>query len=284
MRRTIQQIQNSILTAIQNDPVLSGLNSTSQVAIYRLWTYIIATAMSTEESLNDQFKIDTENISKYLAPATPSWIQNQVFLFQYSNANPQVVQLDTVNFTPYYTIINNAYKIVTNCSVNNGYLNTVNIKVAKGPTTAPIPLTNSELSALNYYLQLIKPSGLVYNCISTNADRLKMGVTVKYLGVYSSTIRTNLLNTYTNYLQNLPFNGSIVLIDLVIALRQVPGVIDIVVNNVVARADAISYPYGTTMINSNQWITPEYTTYSGYMSDENTSGQDFLSLLILQAV
>ena len=45
MARTIQEIQTLILQAKAQEPALNELNSTSKVAIWRLWVYIIAVAI-----------------------------------------------------------------------------------------------------------------------------------------------------------------------------------------------------------------------------------------------
>ncbi len=285
MARTIAVIQNEILNAIANDPILSQYNSTSKTAIFNLIANIIATSMAIEETNNDQFQLDVETIGKTLAPGTPAWVQAMVFLFQYNSVNTQIIQLDTTYFVPYYPNgVVTAYQIITNCSVTQGLLNQINVKVAKGSLTSPVALTTPELQALQYYLNLIKVAGVVYNAISLNADKLQFAVTVKYKGIYSSTIQASLLNAYNNYLQSLPFDGVIILVDILIALRQVVGVIDVVLNNIVARPDILPFPGGTVMVSGNDWITTEYSTRSGYIQDETESGQDFLSLLTLQAV
>lgn len=282
MARTITSIQNQILAAIAADPVLSQLNSPSQAAIYRLWSYIVASSQGVSEQLYDQFVSDVESVVTYLPPATQPWIQDKVFQFQYSATNPQIIQFSTASYTPSYPTINTAYQIVTNCSVSLGTLNNVNIKVAKGSTGSTAqPLASTELSALSYYLNQIKPAGINYNVTSGYADRLYTQATVYYQGAYSAIIANNLLSAYNTYLNNIAFGGGIKLVDIIIALRSVTGVNDVVINNMVARADSTSYGGGTVMVSSNTVLFPEYITVTGYIQDEDTSGADFISNLIL---
>ena len=62
MARTIEEIQGRILTAIASDQALSTqLTSTSKVAVFRLFTYIIASSIWLLESIFDNHKkeIDT---------------------------------------------------------------------------------------------------------------------------------------------------------------------------------------------------------------------------------
>lgn len=282
MARTINQILNQILTNIANDPVLSAINSTSKTAIFNKIAYIISVSMATEEGLNDQFKLDVEAIGATLPPATPNWIQAITFLFQYSSTIPQIPNLNTSTFVPYYPSgVNTAYQIITNCSVTDGLLNQVNVKVAKA---GPSQLATTELQALQYYLNLSKTAGVKYNAISLAADRLQLAVTIKYQGIYSSTIQASLLSAYTTYLQTLPFDGIIYLDNILLALKQVPGVITVRLNQAVARPNILAYPGGTILVTGDDWIIDQYTTSAGYIIDEDTPGNDFLSLINLIAV
>lgn len=61
MARTIQQIQQEILTAKAKEPALSELNSTSKTAIWRLWTYITAFAIWTLEKIFDQHRKEIDD-------------------------------------------------------------------------------------------------------------------------------------------------------------------------------------------------------------------------------
>ncbi|MCW0510719.1 hypothetical protein [Riemerella anatipestifer] len=45
MARSVEEIQNEILTAKQNETALQELNSTSKTSIWRLWIYITAFAI-----------------------------------------------------------------------------------------------------------------------------------------------------------------------------------------------------------------------------------------------
>lgn len=285
MARSIAQIQNQIINAVQSNSILSGLTSLSQVAIWRLWTYIVASFQATEESLNDSFVAQVESIVNTLPPGTTPWIQQQAFNFQYSATNPQFIQFSTASFTPFYPTVVPSYQIITNCSVQQSSPGVVIIKVAKGSSTAvPQPLATTELQALQYYFNQIKPCGINYFCSSNPADRLFSVYTITYQSGYSSTIQASLLAAYVNYLYNIPFGGTIKLIDVTLALRQVTGVIDIYCNNMVARSNSTAFGGGVIMCAGNTTILPEYTCAAGYIIDEDTSGDDFLSNLTLLGI
>lgn len=284
MARSVNQIQSSILSAIQADPNL--MFSPSETSIQRLWSFYIATNQAYQEQLNDQFTSDVESTINKLAPGTLPWIQANAKKFQYSATVPQIIQFDSVTFAPYYTTVNTSYQIISNCSVTNGTLNSVNVKVAKGSAgSLAQPLTTDELSAFQFYLKQIEPAGINYIAISIPSDKLMCRTTVYYQSVYSATISDNLYNAYKAYLNNIPFGGGIKIVDLIAALRAVEGVRDVVINDAVARANSVPFGGGTVLVNANTWATlPEYQTLSGYIAPEDTGGYDFISLLTLNRV
>lgn len=285
MSRSINLIQAQILNSVANDPTLSALNSSSLVAIYRLWAFIVAASLVSEEQLNDLFVAQVENQLTLLPPATPNWIQGKSFEFQYNDIIPQVIQFDTTTFVPKYPTVVPAYRLITNCSVTSVPPARVIVKVAKGSTSStPQPLTTTELQSFQNYWNTIKPAGINYNCVSEAADRLASEYKIYYQGGYSSVIQATLLAAYKNYLFNIPFGGVIKKIDIDMALRNVPGVVDLYCEAMTARPNTTAFGGGTRLCLTNTVLTPEYTTSAGYIIDETESGWDFLSNLTLVAV
>lgn len=284
MARDIASIKQQIIATLQADPVLAGLDVTSSVSITNLLAFVVAASQGIEEQLYDLFIAQTEAQASILPPGTPNWIQEKAFEFQYSSTVPQIIQFSTASIVPYYPVINNAYKIITNCSVQTARPGVVYIKVAKGASTTstPQPLLTTELQALQYYFNTIKPAGIQYFCASENGDRLFSQYTIQYQGIYASTIAASLLAAYNNYLFNIPFGGVIKKIDVDRALMNVPGVLDVKCNNMVARAYSMAFGDGVIMVSSLSLINWEYTVISGYILDEDTSGQDFISQLTLE--
>ena len=56
MSRTVEQIQQSIITDFQAQPELAQANSTSTRAIWRLFTFVQASAILLLEQIIDIFK------------------------------------------------------------------------------------------------------------------------------------------------------------------------------------------------------------------------------------
>lgn len=279
MARPILIIQQQILDGIAADGTLSPLlTSASKRAIYRLFAFIVATAINFLEQLIDFFTASVEFIAATAAPATPAWIQAQIFLFQYSATVPQVIQL--INFAPSYPVVDPTLRIVTRCSVTTTVANQVQIKVAKG--SVPAALITAELDALKAYINPpfgIGIAGVTYNITSGNSDKLYVQAQIYYQGNYSAVISDAVIAAINTYLSSLPFNGKMKLSDLELSVRAVPGVNDVLMTNVSARPDSIAFGSGTFLIQSQAVISRLWNTVSGYIVPETTGGQTLADTL-----
>ena len=268
MARTIDEIQASMIADVQSDSTLSGLTSTSKRAIWRLWTYVFAVAVNLLEQLMDVFKTDNETIVSLAPPQTTAWLSDKIFKFQYDATNPQVLQL--INLVPQYPVVDSTKYIVTRVSVKTNLSGQVFIKVAKG--NPPQALTTPELNALTSYTNEIGVTGLYYTLTSTNSDKLMVAAQVYYNGSYSAVIQANVIAGINAFLASLPFDGSMQLSDLEAAIRNVEGVNDLILNNVVSRQDSVALANGTYLVQNNQYISRKWPTVSGYIVPETTTG------------
>lgn len=268
MARSIATIQKQIIDSKNADPVLSTrLTSTSKRAIWRLWTFITAVAINLLEQAVDIMVAVIEAMVAKASPATPQWLQDQVFKFQYSSTTPQVVQL--INFAPVYPVVDATLRIVTRCSVTTDVNNTVTIKVAKNEP--PQALAGLELSALQSYIDVIGAAGVSYNVVSLAPDRLYVEADIYYTGLYASVIQTDVIAAINAYIAGIPFNGRIRVSDLEIAIKAVSGVEDVVFHNVYARAAATAYGSGTALVVSNTLASRFWPTLAGYAISEDTA-------------
>lgn len=269
MARQISEIQQQMLDNIAADPVLGSLlTSTSRRAIYRLWTYIVAVAINTLEQLMDIFSAKVEAIAATAAPATATWLQAQILKFQYSDTNPQVVQL--INFAPAYPVVDESLRIITRCSVTTNLSSQVLVKVATGEP--PAALTSAQVAALQSYLGEIGIAGVVYNVISQASDKLYVQANIFYQGQYSAVIKANVIAAIEAYLSALPFNGQVKITDLEDAITGVEGVNDVVLVNVRARANGTVFASSSYLVQNQQTLSRLWNTIAGYMVGETTSG------------
>ena len=269
MARQISEIQQQMIDNIAADSVLGTLlTSTSKRAIYRLFTYVVAVAINALEQLMDIFTAEVEAVAAAAAPATPAWLQAQIFDFQYSATTPQVVQL--INFAPAYPVVDETLRIITRCSVTTNLSNSVIIKVATGEP--PAALSAPQLAALQSYVTQIGVAGVVYNVISQASDKLYVQANIYYQGQYSAVIKANVVAAIENFLAAIPFNGQVKISDIEDAITAVEGVTNVVLVNVRARADGTAFASGSYLVQNQQTVSRLWGTVAGYMVGETTNG------------
>jgi hypothetical protein len=239
--------------------------------------FVFATAIFLLEGLIDAFKGQVEATAATAAPASAGWLQNQILLFQYDATNPQIVQL--INFAPVYPVVDPTKRIISRVSVVTGVSGQTTIKVATG--IPPGALNDAQLSALQSYVTLIGAT-IDYNCVSLAADKLYIDADVYYQGQYSAIIKDSVINAINNYLatfSSVNFNGTMKVSDIEATILAVPGVNDVVINNMIARADGTPFSGGTYLVQNAQLISRIWPTISGYLIEETTSGETFADSL-----
>ncbi len=278
MARTIAEIQQEILNQKEEVDQLSALEilttnekqtlegkltSTSKTAIWRLWVYIVATAIWMHEKI-------VERNALLSRPHTLSWYREQAL--NYIQGAPLVwkdgyYQFDTSE------IIGSVEekKIIAHCAISerlfndlfneNGtviddetqntealikefYYNQVGIvtmKVAKRVDGKPVHLdsedgVNGEKRAFIEYMNLIKDAGTQIRVISIAGDNIKIviDVYVDPLIIYTEgqnagrmirdLSRQPVEEAIKTYIETLEFNGAFVPTFLVDKVQQVPGV------------------------------------------------------------
>jgi hypothetical protein len=275
MARTIEQIQSSIIANIQTTPELAQANSTSTRALWRLFSYVIAVAILLLEQIIDVFKAENETALSQAIPNTASWLTKKIFEFQYSATNPQIIQLN--NLIPSYNVVDASLRIITRCSVVTTISNKVTIKVAK--SEPPVALSSGEIGALQGYINALGVAGIQYNCVSQNADRIFINADIFYDGQYSSTIQGTTINAINLFLSSLPFNGQLKISDLEVAIRNITGVSDVLINNIKVRDNNTTFANGIYLIQNKTTISRLFPTVAGYIVAEDTTGQTLLNTL-----
>jgi len=255
---------------------LSGLNSPSTTAIFKLWKYIVATQMFLQETLWDIYKAALELTISKAAVGTSAWLQDKVLKFQYDATTPQVLSVGS-DFSVNYTTVDTTKQIITRAAVNRTAQRTVLVKVAK--SDPPVALSGPELSSLNGYLDDICFAGVNYVATSLVSDKLYLKANVYYDGQYSSTISDSVISAVNVYLAALPFNGKIKLSAIVDSIQTVTGVNDVVLEDVAVRADATAFASKTYMVQGNTTLIPLYQLAAGYIIEETTASNTFTDTL-----
>ncbi|RFM32267.1 nucleotidyltransferase [Chitinophaga silvisoli] len=231
MARTITEIQDDIISRVAGTAELSTLNSSSRVAVWRLWTYIVAVSIWALENLFDLHKTEVTNLINEKAPHSLRWYANKAKDFQYGSelayeedyydnstlSDDQVAEQKII-----------AFSAVVEQSKG------LRLKVARIVDGDLNALTAQQLESFETYMNRIKDAGITPLVVeSLPPDNLKLELIIYYnplvLGSDGSRLDgTNpdpVGNRIRDYLKNLPFNGTLVLAYLVDALQQVDGVV-----------------------------------------------------------
>jgi len=277
MARTITVIQNSIIANLVNAASLVGVTITpsewSQYDYRQLISYVIAVAIATTEQLWDAFTALIEGKISQAAPQTKAWFQAQMFKFQFSATDPQILQFNETLFYPYYPVVDTNLQVIKYCSTVAGTFGTTRIKVAAQVGGLPADLDTAHpgaLAAAQSYVNLLAIPGITYYVVSGNADRIYIKASVYYQGGYSAIISDTVISAIDAFLAALPFDGVLLLSNLEVAIKSVTGVVDIVFEDVQGRADGTAYGSGTDLVVSNTVTARLYNTSAGYLIAEDT--------------
>ncbi|MGR3791553.1 nucleotidyltransferase [Flavobacterium columnare] len=233
MARTIEEIHGTILANIANHPDLQELNSKSKVAVYRLFAYIVAVAIWTMDQLFRIHKTQIDTTIYEYKPGTARWYRNMALAFQFGfKLLKDDDQFDNSGATPEDI---EASKIVKYCSVKEGLESSkVILKVAGEQGDNLRKLTNDEITSFTAYMKEVSYAGVKLLIINNPADKLllKMDVYIDPLLIdgNGTNIRTgakSVQKALGNYLKNLPFDGELVVNDLIATLRKVEGVVNV---------------------------------------------------------
>lgn len=273
MARSTAEIQSEIIQAKDNDPTLANLNSPSKTAIWRLWTWIVATAIQIHEQYLDAGILEMEQIARESVAGTADWLQQRVLEFQYDASNPQVITIIDGRGT--YPVYDESLQIITRASVKEQENGRVQVKVAKGEGVLS-PLNTDELNALRGYLDKLGFVGIPIDSISLNADRLRFESEVFYSGEFvGSTVKTAVKAAINNYLNNISidnFNGIVIRENIINAIQSVEGVTGVDTLNTLINGRPEQDALGG---GDNANVQREYETFAGYIIEEDTTANTF---------
>lgn len=271
MARTIQVIQKEMFDAIAADKNLVQLTSTSKVAIWRLLVFIFSYAILVLELLFDQkeSEITTKIINQKRGNAP--WYKMMALQFQYGFE--LIYDTDTFANLDATDDEIEASKIIKYCSIKpSTETSTLSIKVASESGGSLEPLTNDQIESFTQYMEEIKYEGVKLRIVNNPADILSLNMQI-YRDVLVIDNEGNskknggrpIETAINDYMKALPFDGELVLNDLIKYLRAVDGVTN--VNIIVAASKA--YDVLTSAYGSFQPINVRSIPESGYFEIDN---------------
>jgi len=297
MARTISEIYNAIITEKETfaelnaltpipettQTLLSDLQSSSKVAIWRLWFWVVAVAIWSHEKIFDLHVTEVEELILNKTFGQLKWYEQISKSFQYGYSllwNAVNYRYEYIDTTSNSAIIS---KIITQAAateISTTVGKEIILKVAKGTVGSLSALTSSEKTSFDYYIDRIKPAGTNITTISAIADDLKLSITVTYdpliITVDGSTPERAVLisdsavypveEAVVDYIQQIDFDSYFKVLDLVDAIQSVEGVLNVTVQKCSARYGSL--PYTDIMIDAQQ----RYNANAGYLS--MASGHD----------
>ncbi|MDY3337783.1 nucleotidyltransferase [Riemerella anatipestifer] len=230
MARSIEEIQQEILTAKENEPALQELNSTSKTSIWRLWVYITAFAIWVLEKLFDTHKAEVSEALRQLKPHTARWYRNKALVFQYGfDLLEDSDQFDNEGHDPEQV---EASKIIKySAVVESTDESRLIIKIATEQGEELQPINADQKATFEAYLSEIKDAGIKVTVINYRPDILRLQMKIYrdplVLDQNGQSILTGkkpVEDAIKSYLKKLPFNGELVLAHLIDELQKVEGV------------------------------------------------------------
>jgi hypothetical protein len=236
----------------------------------------VATGQAVEEQLWDAYKDDINSIISLAAPETAQWIKDQLInKYQFSADIPQVVGIYPPNFNPSFQNPNDNLKIIKYCSVKPGIYGTTLIKVAAQVDGLPADIDTTHgagtLDTVRAFVRAITNSSITKFITSGSADRLWMQLDVYYNGLYASVIQNNVILAIDNFLKNITYDGSFIVTDLEVAIKNVEGVTDCVFINMRGRDNLTAFPGGSDLRIDTAVIDRVYNSIAGYIVREDTT-------------
>lgn len=256
MAREIQEIQDEMINAKENKASLVELQSrttttnffsriweyifknkrsTSKVAIWRLWIYIISFSHWKQENLYDEHRLEIEKILREDTRGRTAWYRQMALKFQYGHQlvpktdfyNNDGVSLDKIAATK---IIK--YAAVTEVKTNNSTL--LIIKIATEQNGVLTPVNEHQLASFRSYIDEIKFAGVKINIINYTPDRLRIHMRVvrdplliDENGLEILTARYPVNDAIFSFLKELPFDGKLSLQKLEEKILAIKGINDL---------------------------------------------------------
>lgn len=221
MARTIKDIQDSIALELQNKKLKL---SDSNVAEWRLWTYVFAAAIHSFEVILDLFKKEIDIITNKITPGTIRWYAEMCYRFQ----NGHELLFDNKTAMLYYAVDDPKARIVKVVAITESESGLI-VKVSKTDDTHKIiPLSSDELYNFGGYIDSVKFAGVNAEVVSTTADLIRYDIEVFYEpSIPVTSVQKNVEQTLTGFKTSLSFDAMFYPQQMIDAVMAVDGVVTV---------------------------------------------------------
>lgn len=226
-------------------------NEFSKVSLESLIFDIVAVAIFLFEKILDQHKTEIDAAIYEQKSGTARWYRNMALAFQYGfDLTVDTDKFDNLGFTQ--DQIDDS-KIIKYCSVKESLeSNRLTVKVAGESGDLLVPLEGDAQASFEEYLKEIKYAGVKIVVVNNPADQLQLDMAIYRDPLVLDENGTSILLgtnpvelAVKSYMKALPFNGELVLNDLIEKLRAVDGVNNAhIVNATSSYYDTVTADYG----------------------------------------
>ena len=232
MSRTLTQIYTEAVDTRNKYLELTELTNDSKMSIINAFTWVVAAAIYSFETLMDVFVVDIATTFNSRINGTPDYYANSMLKWQYGDS--LIVDENGTSF--YYAQEDVTKRIITHVSYqevhSEEYKDDVLIlKVATGDGNKMSKLTDNQLIAARSYLNQIKFAGVKCNVVSRNGDVLVPRVTIYYDGgVSKEELYDAIDKSLTDFLTSMKFDSLIYAQKVIDVLQKTPHVTDVYID------------------------------------------------------
>lgn len=233
MSRTLTEIYNEAVNTRNKYLELTELTNDSKMSIINSFTWVVATAIYSFETLMDVFTTDIAKIFSARINGTPAYYANAMLKWQYGD--DLILNEDGTQFS--YPSVDEAKRLITKVSYQIAYSSDYRddiliLKVAKGAKDSLSRLSDDELISARSYLSKIKFAGVKCNVVSRNGDILVPRVDVYYDGAISKEeLYKNIDFALINFMSNMDFDSAVYAHRVIDVIMSVDHVVDVHVNS-----------------------------------------------------
>lgn len=229
MARNVDEILAEMISAKNSKPELSGLNSNSTTAIWRLLFYIVALAHNILERIFDDHKTEVLELLSKMKPHKKQWYEEKAKAFSFGY--DLVPDSDEFDYGTDGEELIAASKIIAFAAATET-IDGLFIKVAKLDNEDLTSLSVTEVAVFEFYMNKIKDAGVKLVITSGTAELLKLALEIYYDPLILNAVGSRLdgsddtpvLNAIKSYLKNIEFNGTLMIHSLIDTLQNVEGI------------------------------------------------------------
>lgn len=230
MARSVAQIKAAMIAQKNEAPGLESLNSDSNVSLWGLYFFIVASAIYLLEVFFDTHKAEVDSAITNQKSGRATWYRTMALRFQYG--------FDLIADRDYFDNTGATAEQIENSQIikyaaveESDSESRIILKIAGETAGELAPITQPERDAFDAYLNEFRFAGPKITVINYEPDRLYLNLRIYRDPLVLDENGQSILTgekpvelAINQFMKELPFNGELIIQSLVDKLQQVPGV------------------------------------------------------------